>query len=125
MNRTDQLNDLADLKNLVTLRFDTPWSARLFGVTLTLAKRGLFSLQDFQRALIDRIALHENGGCIENDEQYYTCWLEALESLLRERSLLSESDLVKRQEELVHAAHHIRDEQHGHGHAASPLRIDR
>ena len=73
--------------------FSEPWMARLFALTLGLSERDLFSLKDFQAALIEAVGSREKTGCIDDEESYYTCWLAALTGLLRERAVLPEETL--------------------------------
>jgi nitrile hydratase accessory protein len=73
--------------------FSEPWMARAFGLTLALSERGLFSLGEFQSALIDSVNRQERKGDIADDVEYYTCWLEALLTLLRQRSPAPEQRL--------------------------------
>jgi len=102
------------------LHFDTPWSARLFGVTLAASEKGLFTLQAFQQALIERIHEWEDGGCIETDEQYYTCWLEALQSLLQTQALLNKGQLQSLEISIAHSAQERHDHQRQGGHTIKP-----
>ena len=99
------------------LTFNTPWSARLFGMTLAASKKELFSLPQFQQALIERIQQHEKGGCITTDDDYYSCWLEALQSLLEARNLWQPEQLSAREVEVFEAGEH-RQELQRHAHAA-------
>ncbi|MEL6318356.1 MAG: hypothetical protein AAFR16_12050, partial [Pseudomonadota bacterium] len=48
-------------------RFDSPWAARLFGVTIALSERGVFSLGDFQAALTAAIAAQEQAAPITDE----------------------------------------------------------
>lgn len=105
------------------LHFDTPWAARLFGMTLAASEQGLFTLSDFQNELIAAIQLHEKDGCISNDDEYYTCWLNALQSLLEQHQLIVKDQLVTREQEVMAAAQERHDHQrHGH-HVVKPENI--
>jgi len=75
--------------------FVNPWSLRVFAVTLAAAESGIFSLQEFQQALIAEIRKHEaHGHCIDSDESYYTRWTEALTALLLTRKLFTGEQLA-------------------------------
>jgi nitrile hydratase accessory protein len=102
------------------LTFDTPWSARLFGMTLAASKKELFTLQQFQAALIERINEEEKAGCISTDEEYYTCWLGALQSLLEEKNLWQANQLAKRETEVVKAGEHRQELQRQAKHSVQP-----
>lgn len=81
----------SDLDNLV---FESPWSARVFGITLAVAESGLFTLSEFQQALIESIGAHEKVEGIDSDEVYYSRWIEALVGLLRDKHALSDETLL-------------------------------
>jgi nitrile hydratase accessory protein len=68
--------------------FAEPWQARVFALALALSERGMFSLRDFQAALIGRITAFEKGHCITGTNDYYTRWIEALEDMLMQKSML-------------------------------------
>lgn len=79
------------------LVFAAPWEARVFALTQQLAEVGAVSRTDWTNALSLEIA----GG---EDEDYYSCWLAALEGVLVEHSLLSRDELEGRQEAWRRAA---------------------
>lgn len=113
-----ELLDQVQRSGLANLNFASPWAARLFGMTLAAAQKKIFSLQDFQQTLIESIKHHERDGCIDNDEQYYTCWLEALQRLLEEHHLIDHQQLGKVETQIMSAAQERHDHQHsGHHHA--------
>lgn len=114
---------LRDFAALDRRSFETPWSARAFGVTLAAAEAGLFSLNEFQRALIGRIGAHEQAGqSIDSDEAYYGCWIGALVDLLSAKGLIR-SDALATAEEGIRAA--LREmHSHEHDHHPRPVRID-
>lgn len=80
------------------LVFSQPWQARIFGVTVALSETGRFEWRAFQRQLIAAVARaeqrHEDG----QEFPYYDCWVEALQSLLGDLSMVSSSDLTARVE---------------------------
>jgi nitrile hydratase accessory protein len=80
-------------KGVPETAFSEPWMARAFGLTLAVTEAGLFSLRDFQATLIESVGRHEKSGCVANESDYYTRWLEALTSLLHAHHLLSEERL--------------------------------
>lgn len=102
------------------LTFDTPWSARLFGMTLAVSQKGLFTLQQFQAALIERIDKVEKVGCINTEEEYYTCWLEALQDLLEGKNLWQANQLAQRETEVVKAGEHRQELQRQTKHQVQP-----
>ncbi|WP_439815434.1 nitrile hydratase accessory protein [Zavarzinia sp. CC-PAN008] len=92
--------------------FAEPWAARAFGLTLALAEAGLFTLKDFQQALIDDIGAYEKAGCIADETTYYTRWIGALAALLRARDLLPEDRLQALEAHLAAEAEARRQHQH-------------
>lgn len=84
--------------------FAEPWQARAFALALALSERGLFSLRDFQVALIGRINSYEKGQCIAGTGDYYTRWIEALEDLLAQKELLPSERLSRLEHEVVEDA---------------------
>ncbi|MFC0243802.1 nitrile hydratase accessory protein [Rhodopseudomonas telluris] len=90
----DANHEIQELRELVgwgesdTSRgFAEPWHARAFALTLALSERRLFSLRDFQAALIGKINSKEKLACIVGSDDYYTLWLAALESLLAQKKV--------------------------------------
>jgi nitrile hydratase accessory protein len=92
--------------------FLEPWMARAFGLTIALSEKGLFSLKEFQAALIEAVGHHEKAACITNDAEYYTRWIEALMTLLRQRALLSDAELSAIEENLIAEAAARKEHQH-------------
>ena len=113
------MNDLTDIEAIIAPRklgmvatFAQPWEARTFALTLALVEQKLFTLQDFQQALIARIAIHEASTCIVGTEDYYTKWIEALEHLLESKGLLKAKRLSDLEKEIVSEAASRKDHQH-------------
>jgi nitrile hydratase accessory protein len=94
------------------LVFAEPWESRVFGMTVALHERGLFSWDDFRARLIDEIARAERSAA---DWSYYACWQAALEALLDGRALCKADDLGRR-EVLLAARPSGHDHDHDHGH---------
>ncbi|SMF48939.1 nitrile hydratase accessory protein [Tistlia consotensis] len=92
--------------------FAEPWMARAFALTLALSERGLFNLKDFQAALIEAVGRHEKAGCIADETDYYTRWVEALSALLRARGLLDEAGVAELEARILVEAAARREHQH-------------
>lgn len=116
------LNALRD-SGFENLSFHTPWSARLFGMTLAANKKQLFTLQQFQKVLIERISEFENKNSIISEDDYYTCWLESLQTLLEEKNLWQADQLSLREKEVSEAAAHRHDEQKHKHHKVKPITV--
>src|SRR5436305_15035994 len=84
------------------LVFDAPWQSRAFGLAVGLAERGLFHWDEFRDRLIAAIAASPAGASDESPATvYYRQWLSALESLLRDKSFVSELDVDARAEQFA------------------------
>jgi nitrile hydratase accessory protein len=81
--------------------FAEPWQARAFALALALSERGMFSLRDFQAALIGKITAFEKGQCIAGTTDYYTRWIEALEEILLQKSMLPSDRLSFLEREVI------------------------
>ncbi len=73
------------------LVFAAPWEGRAFGLAVLLSEKGAYAWDDFRTRLVDEIA---RGG-----EAYYESWLDALESLLLAREVVTLEEVTKRAEE--------------------------
>lgn len=110
-------------KPLCDLRFDEPWAARLFGVTIALSEAGAFSLSDFQAAMIAAVTEHEKTAPIESDETYYTCWLQALSAILGNVGLLGPSALSASEQQVTQRLLELQHHRHEQRHAGEARRI--
>lgn len=94
------------------LVFAEPWESRVFGMTVALHERGLFSWEDFRARLIDAIAHAERSS---TEWSYYACWQAALEALLDVRALCKADELGRR-EAMLAARPPGHDHEHDHHH---------
>ena len=136
MAATDTSGDRAMDTPFARPSFANPWSLRVFGVTLAAAEAGIFTLQEFQQALIAQIQVWESSGrCIDSDESYYTRWTEALTELLLRKNVLAASQLPDAEQAvrdalkvLQHDHAHDDDHDHDHHHGSDahpvPLHVD-
>ena len=92
------------------LVFAAPWESRAFGLAVALHAGGAFSWKDFSTRLAQRIAAWERDHPPGSEYSYYSCWLEALESLLEEGGIVDRAALLDR----VTTA---RERPPGHNHA--------
>lgn len=114
--------DLASLhaqSDFSGMAFPDPWSARLFGLTLALSERGLFTMKEFQAALIETVGDFEKASCISDENAYYTRWLEALDAILRAKGVVREADLSETEKRVVERLLDLQHHRHEH-HAHSP-----
>ncbi len=67
--------------------FNEPWEARAYAITLKLQERGLFTWSEWNAALAHEINRAQQNGDQDLDISYYIHWLQALETLLAQRSI--------------------------------------
>ena len=70
--------------------FDEPWQAQIFAMAVKLSERGLFTWDEWTRALGAEIAAgrQETGA-----EAYFLAWLNALEKLLLAKGVAAAGEL--------------------------------
>ncbi len=85
------------------LVFEAPWEGRAFGLAVALCDARTFPWDDFRDRLIAAIALDEAAG---NPTTYYERWLAALETLLRDRGLVSDDEIAARIAEIAEEDEH-------------------
>jgi len=86
--------------------FDEPWQAQAFALTVGLHEKGLFTWPEWADIFGAEIAKasKEGRGC--GNENYYLCWLAALEVIVGEKEILSRDQLLERKEAWRHANEH-------------------
>ncbi len=97
------------------LVFAEPWESRAFGLAMTLSDAGTFGWEEFRQALIGQIAKADN-----DTFSYYRCWLEALQQVLVDRAVISDSAVEDRAAELATRPagwDHGHEHDHGHDHS--------
>jgi nitrile hydratase accessory protein len=70
------------------LVFEEPWQGRALGMGVVALERTGASWAEFRRHLVAAIAAREPAPGESAATAYYAAWLDALEALLAERSLL-------------------------------------
>ena len=117
------------------LVFSEPWESRIFGVAVSMHQAGCFEWPAFQSELIAAIArweathqVHDASDSPGGGEpfSYYTCWLQALESLLDRMGVVAADQLRDRVADQRsrpaghdHDHDHDHDQNHGHEHGPS------
>lgn len=84
--------------------FCEPWEAQAFALTLTLHERGLFTWPEWAGALAGEIARAQRHGDPDLGDTYYRHWLAALERLVCNKGLASETALADFRSAWEHAA---------------------
>jgi nitrile hydratase accessory protein len=70
------------------LVFQAPWQGRAFGLAVVLNEKGAYLWDEFRAGLVDRIA--------KGEPEYYESWLNALESLLLARGVVTHDEVAQR-----------------------------
>ena len=71
--------------------FEEPWQAEAFALTVGLHAAGVFSWPEWSQTLAEEIARLAQRGT----EDYFGCWLNALETLLTEKGVATRSELTE------------------------------
>jgi nitrile hydratase accessory protein len=69
--------------------FAEPWQAQAFAMTVRLYDQGVFSWEEWAKALSREV--HRPGRAIDGAD-YFDCWVAALSGLLNERGVASEAE---------------------------------
>ena len=84
------------------LVFAEPWESRVFGLTVALCDRDLFTWDEFRERLIAEIAVWERAHASDGAPyRYYEQWQAALETLLVARNICPSADLDEREQALA------------------------
>jgi nitrile hydratase accessory protein len=79
--------------------FAAPWQAQAFAMVVALQERGLFTWDEWARALGRAV-----GGQDRDPEGYYGCWLAAAEALVAEKGVTDAGVLAERRDAFDRAA---------------------
>jgi nitrile hydratase accessory protein len=97
--------------------FRVPWELRSFALGVAVHESEDFPWTDFQSALVTAIDAAQDGN---EPEHYYARWVEALETLLRERGGLDVAELDRRTQQILDTP---RDDGHTHPHHDGPVAV--
>ena len=75
--------------------FSAPWAARAFAMTLELHDAGCFSWPEWVACFSEELNSSEHGKhAMDGDvDDYYECWVDALEKILAHKDLVSGTSL--------------------------------
>jgi nitrile hydratase accessory protein len=93
------------------LVFAEPWEGRAFGLAVTLNSSGAFEWDEFRCQLMAQIASWEADHPEDEPFSYYRCWLQALQTVIENRGMISSAEIADRAEALA-----ARPAGHDHGH---------
>ncbi|HSV53072.1 MAG TPA: nitrile hydratase accessory protein [Burkholderiaceae bacterium] len=91
--------------------FAEPWQAELFASTVALSQQGLFSWKHWVEVFSAEIAARPQAVGESGVDAYFRQWLDALESLLTSRGVVSRDDIVDTHE---HWRRSYINTEHGH-----------
>jgi nitrile hydratase accessory protein len=83
------------------LVFEAPWQSRAFSLAVALCEQGRFAWPEFQQRLIAELAEHEAARAEGEPYRYWSCWLEALESLAADKGWAAPEVVAERERALA------------------------
>ncbi len=86
--------------------FDEPWQAQAFALTVKLSEAGHFTWGEWADLFGAEIAAATQAGKGSGNENYYLCWLAALEKIVGIKGIVSAEQLNKRKEQWRQANAH-------------------
>lgn len=81
--------------------FAEPWQAQAFALAVRLSAEGHFTWPEWTAALAEELAREPDDGT-----RYYERWLTALEKLVRQKALATQTELDERKEAWADAYRH-------------------
>jgi len=84
--------------------FREPWEARAFAMALALQESGLFSWEEWARALGEEIRKAQAAGDPDTGHSYYRHWLATLERIVAEKGVTTARILARYARAWDHAA---------------------
>jgi nitrile hydratase accessory protein len=86
--------------------FAEPWQAQAFALAVKLSEQGHFSWKEWAAALASELKAAADRGEPDDGSRYYEYWLAALEKLVVEKGLSSQSAMRERKEAWADAYRH-------------------
>lgn len=86
--------------------FDEPWQAQAFALTVNLSEAGHFAWSEWAEVFGAEIAEASKKGNGCGNENYYLCWLAALEKIVTAKKILTSEQLTNRKHEWRRANEH-------------------
>jgi nitrile hydratase accessory protein len=94
---TDALTPLAAVDGEPA--FDQPWQAQVLAIADTLVQSGLFSAGAWSDALGAELKMATEDGAADNQETYYRCALQALETLVAANSEVDQKAMKEKRDD--------------------------
>lgn len=77
---------------LPSSQFQDPWHAQLFAISVALSEAGHFTWKAWTQAFGDTLKRNATDRPLDGSTDYYTAWLETLETLLDDAGLVRASE---------------------------------
>jgi nitrile hydratase accessory protein len=74
--------------------FGEPWHAQLFALTVHLNETGVFDWPEWAAGFSATLKRHGQHKSLDGNEDYYTAWLEALETLLAAKGFAAPAEVA-------------------------------
>jgi len=100
------LDEMAIPRNEEGPVFDEPWQAQAFALTVKLNEAGHFTWGEWADIFGAEIARASKDGRRCGNENYYLCWLAALETIVTAKNILSSDQIADRKRGWRHANEH-------------------
>ena len=84
--------------------FAEPWQAQALAMTVKLYEAGYFTWKEWTQLIGAEIATSKKLSEPDTEETYYWCWLRAIEKLVSQKGLTSESELSEQRDAWERAA---------------------
>ncbi|MCP4767309.1 MAG: nitrile hydratase accessory protein [Gammaproteobacteria bacterium] len=92
--------------------FHAPWQARIFALIVATVKQGHLPWKTFQVQLVKAITEKERGRSgdeeMKTDNDYFDCWLTAVEETLKHEGIIAGEDIGRKIEEIASSIAGIR-----------------
>lgn len=86
--------------------FEAPWQAKAFGTVLCLYEKGQFTWTEWADHLHRAIKSAQAEGDADLGDTYYEHWAAALEAILLEKAALSEDEIQRKEDDIMHHLRH-------------------
>ncbi|MEO9572466.1 MAG: nitrile hydratase accessory protein [Tateyamaria sp.] len=73
--------------------FEAPWHAQLFALTVHLNEAGVFAWTDWATRFSATLKTHGLARDLNGGDDYFSAWLETLESLLADQEIAAPEDV--------------------------------
>ena len=91
-------------KNEDQVVFQDPWHSQLFAITVQLSEKGHFSWKAFVKVFGEALKKERlPTKNLDGSNDYFSCWLNALEEILIEKKISNQNTLILLKEEWTQA----------------------